>query len=125
MKWGFSDGGSSVRANSVVPRLTVCGLSWCWIRRCNGHAMFVRTKTFRNQDGTTRTYLQLVESVREGGRPRQRVVANLGRIEELEAGKLDAIIASLARFSQSTWRRLEQQAEDRKSTRLNSSHVKI
>ena len=73
--------------------------------------MFVRTKTFRNQDGTTRTYLQLVESVREGGRPRQRVVANLGRIEELEAGKLDAIIASLARFSQSTWRRLEQEAE--------------
>jgi len=73
--------------------------------------MFVRTKTFRNRDGTTRTYLQLVESVREGGRPRQRVVANLGRIEELEAGKLDAIIASLARFSQSTWRRLEQEAE--------------
>src|SRR5690606_29727831 len=32
-------------------------------------------------------------------------------IEELEAGKLDAIITSLARLSQSTWRRLEQEAE--------------
>src|SRR5690606_30694744 len=110
MKGGFPCDGGRVRANSVVPRLTVCGLSWCWIRRYSRHAMFVRTKTFRNKDGSTRTYLQLVESVREGGRPRQRVVANLGRIEELEAGKLDAIITSLARFSQSTWRRLEQEA---------------
>lgn len=73
--------------------------------------MFVRTKTFRNQDGSTRTYLQLVESVREGGRPRQRVVANLGRVEDLQDGKLDAIIESLARFSERPWRRLEQQAE--------------
>jgi len=30
--------------------------------------MFVRTKTFRNRDGSTRTYLQLVENVRVGGR---------------------------------------------------------
>src|SRR5690606_14192406 len=111
MKWGFWCGRGSVRADSVVPRITVCGLSWWAVWRYNGRAMFVRTKTFRNKDGSTRTYLQLVESVREGGRPRQRVVANLGRVEELEGGKLDAMIESLARFSQSTWRRLEQEAE--------------
>lgn len=73
--------------------------------------MFIRRKTFKNKDGSTRTYLQLVESVRQGGRVRQRVVASLGRLEDLQDGRLDALIENLARFSQSTWRRLEEQAE--------------
>ncbi|PZN01738.1 MAG: IS1634 family transposase, partial [Bacillota bacterium] len=73
--------------------------------------MFIRQKTFKNKDGSTRTYLQLVESVRQGGRVRQRVVATLGRLEDLQDGRLDALIENLARFSQSTWRRLEEQAE--------------
>ena len=44
--------------------------------------MFVRTKVFRNKDGSTRTYLQLVTSERVGDKVRQRVVANLGRLDE-------------------------------------------
>jgi hypothetical protein len=31
-----------------------------------------------------RTYLQIVESYREGGKVRQRVIATLGRMEELQ-----------------------------------------
>lgn len=65
--------------------------------------MFVRTKVFRNRDGSTRTYLQLVSSERVGGRVRQRVVANLGRLDQLQAGPLDRLIEQLARFSQRQW----------------------
>ncbi|MBC7106877.1 MAG: IS1634 family transposase [Firmicutes bacterium] len=69
--------------------------------------MYVRTKTFANKDGSKRTYLQIVEGVREGGRVRQKVVANLGRLEDLEVGDLDRLIASLARFSKTRWVRSE------------------
>lgn len=51
--------------------------------------MFTRTKTFKNRDGTTRTYLQIVESRRKGHKIRQKVIANLGRLEELQEGSLD------------------------------------
>jgi len=30
-------------------------------------AVFVRTKTYKNKDGSRRTYLHIVENVREGG----------------------------------------------------------
>lgn len=44
-------------------------------------------------------YLKLVESYREGGRVRQRVVANLGREEELKAsGQLEALAGAFARL---------------------------
>lgn len=66
-------------------------------------AMFVRTKVFRNKDGSTRTYLQLVTSDRVGNRVCQRVVANLGRLDELQAGPLDRLIEHLSRFSQRQW----------------------
>ncbi len=57
--------------------------------------MFVRTKS----DGN-RTYLQIVESYREGGKVRQRVIATLGRLDELSAGgQVDGIMRSLARFA--------------------------
>ena len=57
--------------------------------------MFVRTKTDRS-----RTYLQIVESYREDGRVRQRVICTLGRLEELQArGQIDGVIKSLAKFS--------------------------
>ena len=65
--------------------------------------MFVRTKVFRNKDGSTRIYLQLVTSERVGDRVRQRVVANLGRLDELQAGALDRLIEHLARFSRRQW----------------------
>jgi len=41
--------------------------------------MFLGTKT-----SCLRTYLQVVENRREGGRSRQRVVATLGRFEQLQ-----------------------------------------
>ena len=58
--------------------------------------MFVRAKKDQG-----RTYLQIVESYREGGKVRQRVIATLGRMEELQArGQVDGIINSLSKFSE-------------------------
>ena len=58
--------------------------------------MFFRRKT---TDG--RTYLQIVESYREAGRVRQRVLLTLGRLDRLmESGELDRLLASGARFSE-------------------------
>ena len=55
--------------------------------------MFVRI----NESGGRR-YLQVVESYRnEAGKPRLRVVANLGRIDGMEDGHLDALIRGLCR----------------------------
>ena len=59
--------------------------------------MFFRTKT-----SGLRTYLQVVENRWEGGRSRQRVVATLGRLDQLqESGQLDALLASGARLARS------------------------
>lgn len=69
--------------------------------------MFTRTKTFKNKDGSQRTYLQLVETRRDGDKVRQKVVANLGRLEDLQDGQLDRLIESLTRFSTKEWVRLE------------------
>ena len=58
--------------------------------------MFVREKTARGH-----SYLYLVESLREGGRVRQRTIRALGRKDALLAsGELDRLIASLARHSE-------------------------
>jgi hypothetical protein len=65
--------------------------------------MFVRTKVFKNRDGSTRTYLQIVKGERVGGKVRQVVVANLGRLEDLREGGLDRLIEGLARFSRYQW----------------------
>ena len=55
--------------------------------------MFVRI----NESGGRR-YLQVVESYRnEAGKPRHRVIANLGRIDGMEDGHLDALIRGLCR----------------------------
>jgi hypothetical protein len=56
---------------------------------------------FREKKATGRSYLQIVENRWAGGRSRQRVVATLGRLDELEAsGKLPALLESGARFSE-------------------------
>jgi hypothetical protein len=56
---------------------------------------------FRKKAGKGGTYLQLVESYREEGRVRQRVLLTLGRLEEMKAlGRLDALLASGSRLSQ-------------------------
>jgi Domain of unknown function (DUF4277)/Transposase DDE domain len=58
------------------------------------------TKRVRTRRGDkTYVYLKLVESYREGGRVRQRVIANLGREDELKAsGQLEALAGSFARL---------------------------
>src|SRR5512133_2549152 len=59
--------------------------------------MFFRTKT-----SGTRSYLQIVENRWEDGRPRQRVLATLGRLDQLQqTGQLDALLGSGARLAQS------------------------
>ena len=61
--------------------------------------MFVRSHTVRNKNGTSRTYLRLVESRRVNGKVRQEVIANLGRSDLLRAsGNLDRLVASLASY---------------------------
>ncbi|MBN1608660.1 MAG: IS1634 family transposase [Polyangiaceae bacterium] len=58
--------------------------------------MFVRQKRVKDH-----TYLQVVENSREDGKPRQRIIATLGRLDQLEeTGNLDRILQSAARFSQ-------------------------
>lgn len=47
--------------------------------------------------------MQIVEAVRENGKVRQKVVANLGRLEDLQEGSIDRLIASLAKFSKKKW----------------------
>jgi hypothetical protein len=64
------------------------------------HRVFVRVKR-SVQDSGIYEYLQIVESVRDGARIRQRVVANLGRRDRLVAeGVLDGLLRSLAKFSE-------------------------
>ncbi len=65
--------------------------------------MYIRTKTFKNKNGTVRTYLYIVEGRRINGKVRQEVVANLGRLEELKRGELDTLIKGLAKYSQKQW----------------------
>src|SRR5512142_1809792 len=59
--------------------------------------MFFRTKT-----SGSRSYLQIVENRWEDGRPRQRVIATLGRLDQLQqSGQLDVLLVSGARLAQS------------------------
>jgi hypothetical protein len=55
---------------------------------------------FRTKKAGPRTYLQIVENHRSGGKM-QRVIATLGRLEELQSsGQLDALLCSGARFAE-------------------------
>ena len=58
---------------------------------------------FRRKQSQGRIYLQIVESIRVGAQVRQRVIATLGRLDELEAsGQLDRLLRSGARLAQQT-----------------------
>ena len=58
--------------------------------------MFLRVKK-----SLSRSYLQIVESYRENGRVRQRVIGTIGRLEELTArGQVDQLLRSLAKYSE-------------------------
>jgi len=65
--------------------------------------MYVRTKTFKNKDGSERVYLQLVETIRAGKSVRQNVIANLGRLDGANNDIVDNLIKSLTRFSTHQW----------------------
>lgn len=58
--------------------------------------MFVREKTINGY-----TYLYLVESGREGGRTKQRIIKTLGRKDAvLASGGLERLAASVARYAE-------------------------
>ena len=55
---------------------------------------------FRRKTSAGRAYLQIVESRRDGDQVCQRVIATLGRFEELQAsGQLERLVRSGARFA--------------------------
>ena len=59
--------------------------------------MFVRTKTFKNKDGSTREYLFICETRREGDKVRQITLANLGRLDSIDTQKtIDNLIPKSA-----------------------------
>ncbi|MGB9903338.1 MAG: hypothetical protein ACPLQO_01545, partial [Desulfotomaculales bacterium] len=58
--------------------------------------MFFRKITTRTE-GKEYTYVKLIENYRQGGQIKQRVIANLGKIEELTPFKVHSLINSLAR----------------------------
>ena len=46
-------------------------------------------------------YLQIVENRRDGGKPRQHVIATIGRMDRLKIkGDVETLIRSLSRFSE-------------------------
>jgi hypothetical protein len=56
--------------------------------------------SFRTKTSGPRSYLQIVEDRWEDGRPRQRVIATLGRLDQLQqSGHLDGLLVSGARLS--------------------------
>lgn len=62
--------------------------------------MFIRAKRSVH-NGATYEYLQVVESFRDAGKPRQRVLVTLGRRDQVVAsGVLDGLLRSLAKFSE-------------------------
>src|SRR4030043_137174 len=60
--------------------------------------MFIRTKTFKNKDGSQRAYVQIVESIRTQGKIRQKVIANIGRMEDATHEKIERLVESLEKF---------------------------
>jgi transposase len=56
---------------------------------------------FRTKKSGPRTYLQIAESRREGTKIKQRVVATLGRLDELQgSGQLESLLHSGTRFAE-------------------------
>lgn len=56
---------------------------------------------FRQKRTSDRVYLQIVENRWENGRSKQRVLATLGRLDQLqESGQLDGLLKSGARFAE-------------------------
>ena len=60
--------------------------------------MFVRMKSYKNQDGSSRHYLFLVANKRIGGHVRQITVANIGRVEDAEK-IIPEMVEKISKFS--------------------------
>ncbi len=66
--------------------------------------MYTRVVKGYNKDGSTRYYLQLVESHRQNGKVQQKLICSIGRLDILQtSGGLDRLITSLARHSERCW----------------------
>ncbi|WP_018290019.1 IS1634 family transposase, partial [Verrucomicrobium sp. 3C] len=70
--------------------------------------MFLRTLRLRRKDGSEAEYVRLVESYREKGQVKQRIVATLGR-KDLLAPHLDRLAELLGRSAPASRRALEPQ----------------
>ena len=66
-----------------------------------GCIMFLREKKI-NKYGTTYTYLNLVESVREKGRIKQNIVVNFGNINNWTPEKLKKLSEDIAMYAGET-----------------------
>ena len=65
--------------------------------------MYVKRATVKRGEHSY-VYLRLVEAYRQDGKVRHRVIANLGREDELKAsGQLDQLAASFARLDPPPW----------------------
>lgn len=64
--------------------------------------MYVKSQTVRKPDGKSYTYYRLVESYREEGQVKHRILAQLGRLTREEAAKLSRRFAQIAGGAEST-----------------------
>jgi transposase len=69
--------------------------------------MFLKKKVLKNKDGSTRTYLQLVESRRVNGKPRQIVLMTMGRSDTEEGRERIREITSILLKSGNEYRLLD------------------
>src|SRR5688572_31456343 len=85
------------------PELGVLSLDTCvWHLYAVG-TMYVKRATVKRGESSY-VYLRLVEAYRQDGKVRHRVIANLGREDELKAsGQLDQLAASFARLDPPPW----------------------
>lgn len=62
--------------------------------------MYTRVMKQKNKDGSLREYLCILESYRENGKPKQRMIANLGRIgTEVTPEKIDVLMQHLEKHA--------------------------
>ena len=81
-------------------------------------SMFLRVKK-----SAGREYLQIVESYREKGKVRQRVIGTIGRTEELvERGQIDQLLRSLAKYSERALLLLQGQVTRKRKSRESVRH---
>jgi len=61
--------------------------------------MFLQCLAFSRKDRSQRKYLQIVQTYRESGRVRKKIIGNLGYLDELIAsGTLEKLSDALSRY---------------------------